>query len=62
MNDLVARWLERDRRYATRAELSRSEIDAITAWRRKEVDALPAQERSVAWGILTRWLPPKRYR
>lgn len=61
---LATRWLERDRRYSTRKEngrfrvMTEEEEVGIRVWRRKEIDGLPADERSAAWGILSRWSPP----
>lgn len=56
--ELVALWRARDQRYAIRRPLSESEIDSVKAWRRSEVDDLPAPERSVPWSLLTHWTPP----
>ena len=60
--ELVGLWLDRDRRYAARTPLSPAEIESVTAWRRSEVDALPAKDRSVPWSVLTRWSPPVKVR
>lgn len=57
-------WAERDRRYATRryggvmVALSDNEVKAIKHWRRREIDELPPDERSIAWGRLQNWVPP----
>jgi hypothetical protein len=62
--ELAALWVERDRRYTVRKvygmkmALTTEEEDAVRVWRRQEIDALPADERSAAWGVLTRWTPP----
>jgi hypothetical protein len=62
--ELAELWTARDRLYAARKVngipviLSDVEEDAVRAWRRKEVDLLPADERSAAYGSLTRWYAP----
>lgn len=56
--ELVGLWRVRDQRYAMRRPLSESEIDSVKAWRRSEVDDLPAPERTVPWNLLIRWTPP----
>jgi hypothetical protein len=60
--ELVELWVTRDRRYAMRRELSQNEVDSVMAWRRSELEALPANERAVPWSLLTRWTPPVRTR
>ena len=62
--ELYKAWDERDRRYSVRKgisgyiALSEAEIDAVKSWRRKEIDLLPPDERSTAWGVFHRWEPP----
>jgi len=64
LSDLLALWAERDSRYGTRkmygphGPLTQIEIDSIRVWRRREVDALPVDDRARAWNELNAWVPP----
>ena len=60
LSDLVAIWRDRDVQYAkaTRA-LTEDQIEAIRAFRIKEVNDLPPALRARAWGIAKSWAPPQ---
>ena len=63
--ELLKLWRERDARYRVRkigmirAPLTENEIASIRAWRKREVEALPAVVRSEAWRELMAWIPPE---
>lgn len=61
---LQTHWRARDARYAARrigglfAPLTAGEEDSVRNWRHKEIEELPEDERSTAYGVLARWTPP----
>lgn len=54
-------WEQRDRLYRNRGELSEEEQAMVFAWRRTEVEALPAHVRGAANSMLQNWTPPMRW-
>lgn len=63
--ELELLWDQRSTRYAMRRSnslfrpVSDAEYQSIIAWRRKEVEMLPAKERLKALTALAQWQPPR---
>jgi hypothetical protein len=61
---LVGLWYDRDQKYSHRKidgrflPLSEDEEAAIRWWRKREVDALPLEQQTLALATLSRWTPP----